>query len=61
MEKKFVNVSHEAGITTFVPKPMISGAKADGRFDKADFIYDAGANEYRCPAGVKPDLALLIH
>jgi transposase len=42
---------HEAGIATLVPKTMTSGAKADGRFDKADFIYDAAKNEYRCPAG----------
>jgi hypothetical protein len=42
---------HEAGITAFVPKCKTSGAKADGRFDKADFIYDADNNEYRCPAG----------
>jgi len=42
---------HEAGITAFVPKPMTSGAKADGRFNKTDFIYDAKTNEYRCPAG----------
>lgn len=42
---------HEAGIATLVPKTMTSGAKADGRFDKADFIYDATKNEYRCPAG----------
>jgi transposase len=42
---------HEAGIATLVPKTMTSGAKADGRFDKADFIYDAEKNEYRCPAG----------
>jgi transposase len=42
---------HEAGITAFVPKCKTSGAKADGRFDKADFIYDANANEYSCPAG----------
>jgi transposase len=41
----------EAGITAFVPKCMTSGAKADGRFDKADFIYDAAKNEYQCPAG----------
>jgi transposase len=32
---------HEAGITAIVPKIMTSGAKAEGRFDKADFIYDA--------------------
>jgi transposase len=42
---------HEAGITAFVPKCVTSGAKADGRFDKADFIYDATKNEYQCPAG----------
>ena len=41
----------EAGITTLVPKPLTSGSKADGRFDKRDFIYDADHDEYRCPAG----------
>jgi transposase len=39
------------GITTFVPKPMTSNAKAEGRFDKADFVYIAKDDEYRCPAG----------
>lgn len=42
---------HEAGIATLVPKTMTSGAKAGGRFDKADFIDDADKNEYRCKAG----------
>jgi transposase len=42
---------HEAGITALVPKCVTSGAKAAGRFDKADFIYNAENNEYRCPAG----------
>ena len=41
----------EAGITVIVPKTTTSGAKFDGRFDRADFIYDAQKNEYRCPAG----------
>jgi len=41
----------EAGITVIVPKSTTSGAKFDGRFDRADFIYDAQKNEYRCPAG----------
>jgi transposase len=41
----------EAGITVIVPKSTTSGAKFDGRFDRADFIYDAKKNEYRCPAG----------
>jgi transposase len=43
----------KAGITAIVPKTTTSGAKAAGRFDRADFIYDEGKNEYRCPAGQK--------
>ena len=34
-----------------MPKPMTSGAKADGRFNNDAFIYDAAKNEYICPAG----------
>jgi transposase len=41
----------EAGITPLVPKPMTSGAKAQGRFSKADFVYIAKDDAYRCPAG----------
>jgi transposase len=40
-----------AGISAFVPKPMTSNAKAEGRFSKADFIYIARDDEYQCPAG----------
>ena len=43
--------SHDAGITAYVPKPMTSGAKADGCFNNDAFIYDAAKNEYICPAG----------
>ena len=42
---------HEAGIAALVPKAKTSNAKADGRFDKADFIYDPDKDEFRCPAG----------
>ena len=42
---------HEVGITTYVPKPQTSGARAAGRFGREDFHYDADADEYRCPAG----------
>ena len=42
---------HEDGITVIVPKTSTSTAKANGRFDRADFIYDAERSEYRCPAG----------
>jgi len=34
-----------------VPKPLTSNSKADGRFDKRDFVYIAKRNQYRCPAG----------
>jgi transposase len=40
-----------AGVTPLVPKPMTSGAKADGRFGKQDFVYDPGEDVYRCPGG----------
>lgn len=43
----------EAGITTYVSKPMTSSAKAEGRFDKEDFIYDPEADQYLCPGGSK--------
>ncbi|MFV0676308.1 IS1182 family transposase [Variovorax sp. tm] len=43
----------DVGITAFVPKPMTSGAKAAGRFDKSDFIYIAKDDEYQCPAGAR--------
>jgi transposase len=33
------------------PSPLTSGSKAEGRFGKQDFVYDAQNNEYRCPAG----------
>jgi transposase len=41
----------QAGIKTYVPKPMTSNSKAQGRFSKLDFIYVARDDEYQCPAG----------
>ena len=41
----------QAGITPYVPKPLTSGAKAEGRFGKQDFVYIGEDDEYRCPAG----------
>jgi transposase len=43
--------AEKAGAQTYIPKPMTSGAKAEGRFSKADFVFDAKADQYRCPAG----------
>ncbi len=42
---------HQAGIEVLIPKPTTSNAKAEGRFDKADFVYITKDDEYRCPAG----------
>src|SRR6266542_3161776 len=41
----------QVGIIPFVPKPLNSNSKAEGRFGKPDFIYIASDDEYRCPAG----------
>ncbi len=38
------------GVTPYVPKPLTSGAKAEGRFGKQDFVYIAEDDVYRCPA-----------
>jgi transposase len=43
----------QANITVTLPKPMTSGAKADGRFGKQDFVYLSAEDVYRCPAGEK--------
>ena len=48
---KEIRACEEAGINTFVPKPMTSNSKAHGRYSKLDFIYVAKDNEYLCPAG----------
>ncbi len=41
----------EADITVTLPKPLTSGAKAQGRFGKQDFRYVAEEDVYICPAG----------
>jgi len=41
----------EAGITTYVPKPLTSSGKKTGRFTKQDFVYEPEHDQYRCPAG----------
>ncbi len=39
------------GVTPYVPKPLTSNAKAEGRFGKQDFTYLSDQDVYRCPAG----------
>ena len=41
----------DAGITVYVPKPITSNARFEGRYDKRDFIYDPAHDRYTCPAG----------
>jgi transposase len=41
----------QVGIAVTLPKPMTSGAKAEGRFGKQDFVYMPEEDAYRCPAG----------
>jgi phage terminase Nu1 subunit (DNA packaging protein) len=48
-----IKACDDAGITVTLPKPMTSGAKADGRFGKQDFVYVPTEDVYRCPAGNK--------
>ena len=41
----------QLGMTPLVPKPLTSGNRAQGQFDKQDFVYLADRDQYRCPAG----------
>jgi len=46
-----IKACDDSGIAAILPKPMTSNAKAEGRFDKSDFIYITRDDEYQCPAG----------
>jgi transposase len=50
-EGEEIKACEDAGITVTLPKPQTSGAKAEGRFGKQDFVYVAADDIYRCPAG----------
>jgi transposase len=41
----------DAGLTPLVPRPLTSANEARGLFTKDDFVYQPGADAYRCPAG----------
>ena len=49
----------QAGITVTLPKPMTSGAKAEGRFRKQDFVYQPEEDANHCPASrrILPSIA----
>ena len=46
-----IKTCEDADITVTLPRPQTSGAKAEGRFGKQDFVYVAADDVYRCPAG----------
>jgi transposase len=46
-----IKACEDAGISVMLPKPQTSGAKAQGRFGKQDFVYKPEEDVYRCPAG----------
>jgi transposase len=48
-----IKACDDAGITVTLPKPMTSGAKAEGRYGKQDFVYLPDEDAYRCPAKEK--------
>jgi transposase len=50
-EGEEIKACEDAGITVTLPRPQTSGAKAEGRFGKQDFVYVAAEDVYRCPAG----------
>jgi hypothetical protein len=39
----------QAGITPYMPRPLTSGAKAEGRFGKQDFVYSPGDDSIAAP------------
>lgn len=38
-----IKACHDAGIVPLVPKVLTSNSKAEGRYDKSDFVYDLSA------------------
>jgi transposase len=41
----------KAGIEVYIPRPLTSNARAAGRYDRRDFVYDTKSDTYVCPAG----------
>jgi len=46
-----IKACDDAGIVPLVPKSFTSNAKAEGRYDKSDFVYNPERDAFRCPAG----------
>jgi len=46
-----IKACDDAGIVPLVPKVLTSNSKAEGRYDKSDFVYEPERDAFRCPAG----------
>ena len=46
-----IRACEQLGMTPLVPKTLTSGNRAQGQFDKQDFVYLPHRDQYRCPAG----------
>ena len=46
-----IKACDDAGIVPLIPKSFTSNSRAEGRYDKSDFVYIAKRDAYRCPAG----------
>jgi transposase len=46
-----IKACDDAGIVPLVPKSFTSNSRAEGRYDKSDFVYLPRRDAYRCPAG----------
>src|SRR6185312_828902 len=46
-----IKACDDAGIVPLVPKVFTSNSKAEGRYDKSDFVYEPARDAFRCPAG----------
>ena len=49
-----IKACDDAGIVPLIPKNFTSTSRADGRYDKSDFVYIRKRDAYRCPAGSMP-------
>jgi transposase len=46
-----IKACDDVGIVPLVPKVLTSNSKAEGRYDKSDFVYEQERDAFRCPAG----------
>jgi transposase len=46
-----IKACDDAGMVPLIPKNFTSTSRADGRYDKSDFVYVRRRDAYRCPAG----------